>query len=68
MRTMPTRPGIGGSASFCGWNLQHLNPVYPQAHHLISGETMDLKLQGKRALVSGSTAGIGRAIAASLAR
>jgi NAD(P)-dependent dehydrogenase (short-subunit alcohol dehydrogenase family) len=29
---------------------------------------MDLKLQGKRALVSGSTAGIGRAIAASLAR
>lgn len=29
---------------------------------------MDLKLQGKRALVSGSTAGIGRAIAAGLAR
>ena len=29
---------------------------------------MDLKLQGRRALVSGSTAGIGRAIAASLAR
>src|ERR1700678_1090246 len=29
---------------------------------------VDLKLQGKRALVSGSTAGIGRAIAASLAR
>jgi NAD(P)-dependent dehydrogenase (short-subunit alcohol dehydrogenase family) len=29
---------------------------------------MDLKLQGRRALVSGSTAGIGRAIAAGLAR
>ncbi|HLZ99875.1 MAG TPA: SDR family oxidoreductase [Steroidobacteraceae bacterium] len=29
---------------------------------------MDLKLHGRRALVSGSTAGIGRAIAASLAR
>jgi NAD(P)-dependent dehydrogenase (short-subunit alcohol dehydrogenase family) len=29
---------------------------------------MDLKLRGRRALVSGSTAGIGRAIAASLAR
>jgi NAD(P)-dependent dehydrogenase (short-subunit alcohol dehydrogenase family) len=29
---------------------------------------MDLKLQGRRALVSGSTAGIGRAIATSLAR
>ena len=29
---------------------------------------MDLKLQGRRALVSGSTAGIGRAIAVSLAR
>jgi NAD(P)-dependent dehydrogenase (short-subunit alcohol dehydrogenase family) len=29
---------------------------------------MDLKLQGRRALVSGSTAGIGRAIAASLAK
>src|SRR5580698_4839300 len=28
---------------------------------------MDLKLQGRRALISGSTAGIGRAIAASLA-
>jgi 3-oxoacyl-[acyl-carrier protein] reductase len=28
---------------------------------------MDLKLQGRRALVSGSTAHIGRAIAASLA-
>jgi NAD(P)-dependent dehydrogenase (short-subunit alcohol dehydrogenase family) len=29
---------------------------------------MDLKLEGRRALISGSTAGIGRAIAASLAR
>jgi NAD(P)-dependent dehydrogenase (short-subunit alcohol dehydrogenase family) len=29
---------------------------------------MDLKLQGRRALISGSTAGIGRAIAANLAR
>lgn len=29
---------------------------------------MDLKLQGRRALVNGSTAGIVRAIAASLAR
>ena len=29
---------------------------------------MDLKLKGRRAMVSGSTAGIGRAIAASLAR
>jgi NAD(P)-dependent dehydrogenase (short-subunit alcohol dehydrogenase family) len=28
---------------------------------------MDLKLNGKRALISGSTAGIGRAIASSLA-
>jgi NAD(P)-dependent dehydrogenase (short-subunit alcohol dehydrogenase family) len=31
-------------------------------------EHMDLKLKGRRALVTGSTAGIGRAIAASLAR
>src|ERR1700722_2742059 len=40
----------------------------PQRVTLLSERSVDLKLQGRRALVSGSTAGIGRAIAASLAR
>ena len=43
----------------------------PTIHQITSpaeGKRMDLKLKGRRALVTGSTAGIGLAIATSLAR
>jgi NAD(P)-dependent dehydrogenase (short-subunit alcohol dehydrogenase family) len=56
------------AASFADRNLQNLNMVYLLTYPSLPEKTMDLKLQGRCALVSGSTAGIGRAIAASLAR
>ena len=50
------RPGKGGTG------------IFTRRACILSGRPMDLQLTGKRALVTGSTAGIGFAIAAALAR